>query len=121
MRAYAPVTMMQADELLTSGQLIGPLPAWGVDPQWRSGSPEVSEEEWEYEAAALAAAALGQDPGVVLAVETEAVVASGGQPAFDDGRVTLIGPVPLATVAAVLTADLAWFGVQELAELIAAG
>ena len=36
----------------------------------------------------------------------------------EDGWVTLDGPVRRSDTAAVLTTDLAWFGVQEIAELL---
>ena len=116
MRAYLPVRWDQLAELDASGQLPGPLPAGTVDPQWRAGAPEVDEEEWEFEAQAMAAAALADmGGGVVLAVDlpdAAGLVAA-------DGWVTAPGPISRTDVAAVLTADLAWFGVQEIADLLA--
>lgn len=117
MRAYLPVSQARAGQLLEVGQLAGPVAVWAVDPQWRAGAPQVSEEEWEYEASLLAADNLPDPEGVILAVDIDA--AASGQLALDDGRTTLPGPVLLAAVAAVLAADLAWYGVQELPDLIA--
>lgn len=114
MRAYVPVALARAGELLQVGQLLGPMLAWAVDPQWRAGAPEVSEEEWEYEACALAADNLPEPGGVVLAVDAD----TDSPVAPDDGRLTLPGPLLLTTVAAVLDADLSWYGVQELPDLL---
>jgi len=58
MRAYVPVGWAQLAALDAQGVLPGPLRACAVDPGWRAGSPEVDEEEWEFEAQLVAAEAL---------------------------------------------------------------
>ncbi len=108
-----------------------------MGPARRAGSPEVDEEEWEFEAQLAAAEALVDlDGGVVLAVDVpdpaapdgagpDAAAPDGAGPdpaapdaAFDDGWVSVAGPVTRRQVAAVLTTDLAWFGVQEIPGLL---
>ncbi len=113
MRAYVPVTWEDLDELSGSGTLPGPRAAYVVDPAWCAADPGATEEEWEYEAQELAADALDQHGGVVLALE----VAVPGH--VDDGLVELPGPIQRRAVAAVFTADLAWFGLQEVPHLLA--
>jgi hypothetical protein len=113
MRAYAPVPAAALAVLLGDAALPGPLRACVVDPVWRAGSPEVDEESWEYEAQEQAAGALDGVRGAVLAVDVPDVI---GEP--QDGWVWLPGPIALRDVAAVLTAELAWFGVQELPSLL---
>jgi hypothetical protein len=117
MRAYVPVGWAQLAALDAQGVLPGPLRACAVDPSWRAGSPEVDEEEWEFEAQLAAAEALVDlDGGVVLAVDVPDPAAPDS--AFDDGWLSVAGPVTRRQVAAVLTADLAWFGVQEIPGLL---
>jgi hypothetical protein len=114
MRAYIPLGWADLAGFEAAGELQGPLRACVVDPRWRAGSPEVDEEEWEFEAQVAAAEALvDRDGGVVLAVDVP-------DPATDpeDGWVTLVGPVARRDAAAVLTADLAWFGIQEIPGLL---
>ena len=127
MRAYVPVGWAQLAALDAQGVLPGPLRACAVDPAWRAGSPEVDEEEWEFEAQLAAAEALVDlDGGVVLAVDVPDPAAPDGEApdpaapdaAFDDGWVSVAGPVTRRQVAAVLTTDLAWFGVQEIPGLL---
>jgi hypothetical protein len=127
MRAYVPVGWAQLAALDAQGVLPGPLRACAVDPAWRAGSPEVDEEEWEFEAQLAAAEALVDlAGGVVLAVDVpdaaspsgEAPDGAGPDAAFDDGWVSVAGPVTRRQVAAVLTTDLAWFGVQEIPGLL---
>lgn len=114
MRAYVPVGWGQLAALDAAGHLEGPLRGCAVDPAWRAGSPEVDEEQWEYEAQLAAAESLADpDGGVVLAVD---VAEAGG--ALEDGWRDLPGPVSRRDIAAVLTADLAWFGVQEIPGLL---
>jgi hypothetical protein len=115
MRAYIPVGWAQLAEFDVAGQLEGPCRACAVDPSWRTGSPEVAEEEWEFEAQCAAAEALTDlaDAGVVLAVDAPELDAG-----FEDGWVTIPGPVSRRDVASVLTLDLAWFGVQEIPALL---
>ena len=87
-----------------------------VDPAWRAGAPEVDEEEWEFEAQLAAAEALADlDGGVVLAVD---VPRSPTGPSRGRMGRPWPGPVSRRDVAAVLTADLAWFGVQEIPGLL---
>jgi hypothetical protein len=115
MRAYLPVAWADLAALQDTGALPGPRPAVVVAPAWRAGAPDVDEEEWEFEAQSAAAAGLPPGGGVVLAVDLDAQ--PGAVP--DDGRTQVPGPVRRADVAAVLTADLAWYGVQEIPELLA--
>ena len=114
MRVYVPVGWAQLAALDAAGQLEGPLRGCAVDAAWRAGDPEVDEEQWEYEAQLSAAESLADpDGGVVLAVD----VAEPGE-APEDGWLELPGPVSRRDIAAVLTADLAWFGVQEIPGLL---
>lgn len=113
MRAYVPAGWPQLAALRDGSPLQGPMRACVVDPDWRAGAPEVDEEEWEYEAQSAAAAALGPHGGVVLALD-----ADDPQQAPADGWVVLAGPISRGNVAAVLSADLGWFGVQEIDELL---
>ena len=115
MRAYLPIDWAQLAELQAAGSLPGPLRACAVDPTWRAGAPDVDEEEWEFEAQSLAAESLGAEGGVVLAVDVDPVPDA----TQDDGWFALPGPVRKRDVAAVLTADLAWFAVQEIPALLA--
>lgn len=110
MRAYVPVSHQAATQLLATAELPGRLSAWVVDPAWRAGAPEVGEEEWEYEATGLAAAAT-PDGGVILALDADVG-------AVEDGATEVTGPIRLSQVAAVLTEDLQWYAVQELAGLL---
>ncbi len=112
MRAYGPVTWAQLGELVETGALPGPLRACAVDPAWRAGAPDVDEEEWEYEAQLLAAHALAQRPGVLLAIDLDEAGES------QDGWVEVPGPVRRRDVAALLTEELGWFGVQEASSLL---
>ena len=112
MRAYAPISWAQLSQLVQAGSLPGPLRACAVDPAWRAGAAQVEEEEWEYEAQLLAAQVLGQRPGVLLAIDPE----DPGD--IDDGWVRLVQGVRRRDVAALLTEDLGWFGVQEAAGLL---
>jgi hypothetical protein len=114
MRAYVPIGWPQLEALRSASRIPGPVRAVVVDPTWRTGAPEVDEEEWEFEAQSAAAAALGVEGGVVLAVDADVPVTPP-----DDGWVALGGPLALRDVAAVLDAGLAWFGVQELEQLLA--
>jgi hypothetical protein len=116
MRAYVPISWPQLAALAAGGSVPGPLRACAVDPHWRAGAPEVDEEEWEYEAQSAAAASVGVDGGVVLAVDADP---DGRTP--EDGWVELPGPIGLRDVAAVLSTELAWFGVQEIDQLLAQG
>jgi Family of unknown function (DUF6912) len=119
MRAYIPVVWEQLATFDATGQLEGPLRGCAVDPAWRAGDPDVDEEEWEFEAQLAAAEALTDlDGGVVLAVDVPEPAAAGREPLFEDGWLTLTGPVSRRDTAAVLTTDLAWFGVQEIPELL---
>jgi hypothetical protein len=130
MRCYVPIRWTQLAELHAAGELPGPLKACTVDPRWRAGAPEVDEEEWEFEAQTLAAGALtDMGGGVVLALDLPdraGTVPDGSDPIGtvptatvpDDGRISVPGPIRRADLAAILTEDLAWFGVQEIADLL---
>jgi hypothetical protein len=116
MRVYVPASWGQLRHMQTEGGIPGPLRGCAVDPRWRADTPDVDEEEWEYEAQLLAAAALtvqGAVTGMVLAIDVP-----GALTGFDDGWVDVPGPVARRQVGAVLDADLAWYGVQELAGLL---
>ena len=115
MRAYLPVGWNQLAQLERTGELAAPLPGFAVDPAWRTGAPEVDEEEWEYEAQTLAADALPADGGVVLAIDWDRPTETG----LTDGAFVVAGAVSRRHVAAVLGADLAWYGVQEIPVLFA--
>ena len=118
MRAYLPLTWAQLQALHAAGSLEGPLRGCAVDPAWREGSPDVDEEQWEYEAQSAAAEELsGADGGVVLAVDLDDSEPT-MPPTMEDGRFTHPGPVARQAASAVLTADLAWFGMQEIPELL---
>lgn len=114
MRVYVPVGWALLKQLQESGGLDGPQRGCAVDPAWRAGAPEVDEEEWEYEAAQQAAESLDSDGGLVLAVDLDEAFDS-----YVDGWVTVPGPVRRRQVGAVLDAELAWFGLQELGGLLA--
>ena len=43
---------------------------------------------------------------------------AGSDSTFEDGWVSLTGPISRRDTAAVLTTDLAWFGVQEIPGLL---
>ena len=119
MRAYIPVGWEQLAVFDSAGRLDGPLRACAVDPAWRASDPEVDEEEWEFEAQLAAAEALADlDGGVVLAVDVAEPDTAEPDTAFEDGWVTLAGPVSRRDTASVLTTDLAWFGVQEIPGLL---
>ena len=120
MRAYIPVGWEQLAAFDSVGRLEGPLRACAVDPSWRASDPEVDEEEWEFEAQLAAAEALCgprrrrsswpwmcPDPSRTASDST-----------FADGWVSLTGPISRRDTAAVLTTDLAWFGVQEIPGLL---
>jgi hypothetical protein len=119
MRAYIPVGWAQLAALDAGGRLEGPLRACAVDPAWRAAAPEVDEEEWEFEAQLAAAEALADlDGGVVLAVDVPDDEGTEQGAPFEDGWVDVPGPVTRRDVAAVLTTDLSWFGVQEIPGLL---
>ncbi|MGB7983202.1 MAG: hypothetical protein WCF36_20660 [Candidatus Nanopelagicales bacterium] len=115
MRAYLPVGWADLRTLRDAGELAGPRRGCVVDPVWRAGGPEVDEEEWEFEAQLLAAQALPDlDGGVVLARDLDPK----GLSAPVDGWLDVPGLVRRREVGALLTEDLAWFGVQELDEVL---
>jgi hypothetical protein len=120
MRAYIPVGWEQLAAFDSAGRLEGPLRGCAVDPSWRASDPEVDEEEWEFEAQLVAAEALADldGGGVVLAVDVPAPEQGGPGSPFEDGWVSLTGPISRRDTAAVLTTDLAWFGVQEIPGLL---
>jgi hypothetical protein len=119
MRAYVPVGWAQLAAFDAAGSLEGPLLGCAVDPSWRAGSPDVDEEEWEFEAQLAAAEALADlDGGVILAVDVPGPDVTGQGDAFEDGWVSVAGPLTKRDTAAVLTVDLAWFGVQEIPGLL---
>jgi hypothetical protein len=112
MRAYLPVGWADLVALQDASALAGPARGCVVDPAWRAGAPDVDEEQWEYEAQTLAAEAIPPGGGVVLAIDVDAA------PDPEDGWVQLPGDVRRSAVAAVLTADLAWYAVQEIPQLL---
>lgn len=119
MRAYIPLGWGQLAAFDSAGHLEGPLRVCAVDAAWRAADPDVAEEEWEFEAQLAAAEALADlEGGVLLAVDVPEPDAAGTDGSFEDGWVNLAGPVSRRDTAAVLTADLAWFGVQEIPGLL---
>jgi hypothetical protein len=117
MRAYIPVGWEQLAAFDAAGRLEGPFRGCAVDPAWRAAGPEVDEEEWEFEAQLAAAEALADlEGGVVLAVDVPEP--AGTDSSFEDGWVRLAGPISRRDTAAALTADLEWFGVQEIPGLL---
>lgn len=115
MRAYLPVAWSQLELLQADDVLPGPHWACAVPPAWRTEDPQVDEEQWEFEAQSAAAGRLGaRDGGVVLAVDVD-----DDHALSNDGWLTLTEAVRRATVAAVLTEDLAWYGIQEIGDLLA--
>ena len=115
MRAYLPVGWLDLRALHDAGALTGPRRACAVDPQWRTGAPAVDEEEWEFEAQLLAAQVLPDlDGGMVLALDLDPESVQ----APEDGWLDVPGPVRRREIGALLTEDLAWFGAQELGELL---
>lgn len=117
-RVYVPVGWSQAERLSAEGVFEGPVRACAVDPRWRAGAPEVDEEEWEFEAQSQAADALTElGGGLVLALDVPESVLG---PAAEDGWREVAGPVRRRDLAALLDADLGWYGVQELAQLLLA-
>ena len=114
MRAYVPVAWAELRGLQRDGVLPGPLRACAVDPAWRAGDPTAEDEQWEYVAQEEAAQALAEGAGVVLALDVD----PDGE--LFDGWFVRTEPIRRASLAAVLTADLAWFGVQEIPALLAA-
>ena len=117
MRVYVPAAWSQLTRLQTDGSLPDPVRGCAVDPRWRADSPDVDEEQWEYEAAQLAAQTLtedGEPSGMVLAVDVP-----GELPGQADGWVAVPGGVRRSQVGAVLDSELAWYGLQELAGLLA--
>jgi len=115
MRVYLPVGRPQLEVLRGGRGLDGPLTGWAVDPSWRTGSPEVDEEQWEHEAQLEAAAALAEPVGgMVLAVDVPDEEVSDP----DDGRVVIPGGVRRSQAGALLDRDLSWFGLQELDSLL---
>ncbi len=113
MRGYIPLTWAQAAVLAREGAVAAPLHACVVDPAWRREAVDVDEEMWEYEAQTMAAAALGDGGGVVVAVDLP-----GAAQFIDDGWVS-VDAVQLRDAAALLDAELSWYGVQELDLLLA--
>lgn len=115
MRGYVPLGWSELATLHVSGALAGPTRACVVDPAWRLGDPEVDEEVWESEAQTQAAEQLPEGVGVVLAVDVSAP--AGITP--EDGWLTLPDGIRRRDLAAVLTAELAWYAVQEIPALLA--
>lgn len=116
MRVYVPATWSQLTYLQDEGALPGPLRGCAVDPRWRADAPDVDEEEWEYEAQLLAAAELTAESasgGMVLAVDLAEELG------VEDSWVVVPGPVLRRQVGALLDSGLAWYGLQELAGLLA--
>ena len=136
-RIYVPATLTLLGQYLGEGG-IGPAPvrARAVTAWLREAWPEADEEEWEY--AALMAAAddsvglLTEDDQprrVVLAADVDAAVESD-----DSTRVEVLSAFPFRLVKAVhadtadleraasydpeALGDLAWFGVQEIPDLL---
>jgi hypothetical protein len=137
-RVYVPATLTALAGYLTDGG-VGPAPigARAVTAWLREEWPEADEEQWEY--AALMAAAddsavlltdEDQPRRVVLAADVDSAVESD-----DSTRVEVLSAFPFRLVEAVhadtddleraasydpeALGDLAWFGVQEIPDLLA--
>ena len=137
-RIYLPATLSTLARFVAEGG-VGPAPvrARAVTAWLREAWPEADLEEWEY--AALTAAAddsagllTGEDPPrrVVLAADVESATESG-----DSTVVEVDSAFPMHLVKAVhadtedleraasydpdAVGDLAWFGVQEIPDLLA--
>jgi len=136
-RVYVPTTLTALAAFLGDGG-IGPAPvrARAVTTWLREAWPEADEEQWEYAALTAAAddsAALlrREDPPrrVVLAADVEAATES-----EDSSVVEILSAFPMRLVKAVhadtedlvrgasydpdAVGDLAWFGVQEIPDLV---
>lgn len=117
MRVYLPVSRRSLAALQEDGVLGGTHRACAVSAAWRAAEPQVDEEQWEFEAQSLAAGELTSGSGgVVLAVDV-----SDTRTPDDDGWLAVTEAVRRSQVAAVLTQDLAWYGIQEIGELLAEG
>ena len=143
MRVYLPMTVEGLRTWHERAVATPPLPGWAVTPAVRNLLGDAGDEEAEYAVAAAAADASADllraldPPGdrriVVVAEVADTVVLEDDAVA---GSVTVTEPVPLAAVASVLAdeageagrsagaraddaLDLGWFGVQEIAALLA--
>jgi hypothetical protein len=136
-RIYLPATLTTLARYVSGGGVgPAPVPARAVTAWLRAEWPEADEEEWEY--AALMAAAddsagllTDDDPPrrVVLAADVDSVVESD-----DSTSVEILTAFPLGLVRAVhadtadleraasydpdAQGDLAWYGVQEIPDLL---
>jgi hypothetical protein len=117
MRVYLPISRTSLVALQTDGMLGGTHRACAVPAAWRAAEPQVDEEQWEFEAQSLAAEQLmASAGGVVLALDLSDPRTPG-----DDGWLTVTEAVRRSQVAAVLTRDLAWYGLQEIGDLLTEG
>ena len=139
-RVYVPTTLAGLTRAVTEGG-IGPTPvhAHAVTQWLRESWPEAGQEEWEYAALMAAAddAALALDEDdvprrVVLVAEVDDLAED-----EESTEVRVDSAVPMRLVQAVhadtgdldlrdpvepgALGDLGWFGVQEIADLIAVG
>ena len=134
-RIYVPASLTSLARFVASGG-VGPTPvrARAVTGWLREAWPEAAEDEWEYAALMAAAddsAALltADDPPrrVVLAADVDSVVESD-----DSSLVQVDSAFPMSLVQAVHAdtddvergaayelGDLAWYGVQEIPDLLA--
>jgi hypothetical protein len=135
-RVYVPTTLTALAGFVANGG-VGPTPiqARAVTEWLRESWPEAAEDEWEYAALTAAAddsvALLGDDDPprrVVLAADVESVVESD-----DSSLVEIDSAFPMTLVQAVHAdtgdiertpydpddwGDLAWYGVQEIPDLL---
>lgn len=132
MRVYLPATWADLAELAATGVLpAGTRPAHAVTAGVRAALADCDEEEKEYAVAEVAAAGSAASRRVVLVAEVEdtAVDTVDANAADDPSVVQVTVQIRRRDLAALLVDaegaspedDLLWFGVQELADLLADG
>jgi hypothetical protein len=127
-RIYLPTTLADLASYVENGGVgPGPLTAYAVTDELRTGWPDGSDEEWEYAALSEAADACTGSRRVVLVADVPA--ATRADP--DDATAVTVDAFPMRLVAAVhadLTdadaqadQELCWFAAQEIPDLLRSG